>query len=138
MKIFKKKKYSLLSNILKYSFVFVFIFSIISSGLFFNVTNADYSVQTKIENPLGSNGPQDIPDFIERAIDIVLVVGVPIVVLAIIYSGFLFVSAQGNAEKLKTAKKAILYSVIGAVLLLGAFVIASAIGDTVNDIKKGA
>lgn len=137
MKIFKTKKYTLLSNVLKFSFIFVLAFSVIGSIFFVKVTNADYNIQTKIENPLGENGPQDIPDFIERAIDVILVIGVPIVVLAIIYSGFLFVSAQGNAEKLKTAKKAILYSVIGAVLLLGAFVIANAIGDTVNDIKKG-
>ncbi len=135
MKIFKDKKYTFFSKLLKGGLIFVFAFSVFLPGV---IVYSDQTVQTKIENPLGENGPQDIPDFIDRAIDIVLVVGVPIVVLAIIYSGFLFVSAQGNSEKLKKAKQAILYSIIGAVLLLGAFVIANAISDTVKDIEKGA
>lgn len=135
MKIFKDKKYTFFSKLLKGGLIFVFAFSVFLPGV---IVYSDQTVQTKIENPLGENGPQDIPDFIDRAIDIVLVVGVPIVVLAIIYSGFLFVSAQGNSEKLKKAKQAILYSIIGAVLLLGAFVIANAISDTVKDIEKGS
>lgn len=138
MKILKNKKYTILSKILKYSFVFVIAFTIFMSGAISHNVNGDYSIKTKIENPIGPNGPQNIPDFIAKAIDVVLVIGVPIIVLSIIYSGFLFVQAQGNSEKLKTAKKALLYSIIGAVLLLGAFVIANAIGKTVEDIKKGA
>lgn len=138
MKIFKTKKYTLLSNILKYSFVFILASTIFMSGFISHHVNGAYTVGTKIENPLGDKGPQNIPDFIAKAIDIVLIIGVPIVVLSIIYSGFLFVTAQGNPEKLKKAKNSLLYSIIGAVLLLGAFVIANAIGKTVEDIKKGA
>jgi len=57
------------------------------------------------------------------------------VAIAIIYSGFLFVTAQGNSEKLTKAKKALLYTIIGAALLLGSYVIATAIGKTVDEIK---
>ena len=63
-------------------------------------------------------------------------IGVPIIALAIIYAGFLFVTAQGNSEKLTKAKKTLLYTLIGAALLLGAVVIAEAIKGTVNDIKS--
>jgi len=135
MKIFKEKKYSILSNILKYSGIVIFVFALVSSFLF---VNADNSITTKIVNPLGDGGPQNIPDFIKAAIDIVLIVGVPIIVLAIIYSGFLFVKAQGKPEDLKTAKNTLLYTLIGAALLLGAYVIANAIGKTIEDIKAGA
>lgn len=69
-------------------------------------------------------------------LEIVMIVGVPIVALAIIYTGFLFVSAQGNSEALTKAKKSLLYTLIGAALLLGAFVLAEAIGKTVDEIKS--
>jgi hypothetical protein len=55
--------------------------------------------------------------------------------LAIIYCGFLFVTAQGNSEKLKKAKQALLYTIVGAALLLGSLVITRAIQGTVDEIK---
>lgn len=156
MKFFKTKKYSILSNILKYSFVIVFAVMLVIPVVFVNAeVCADGTVKTvcpdvggsntpdvggtnittKINNPLGQNGPQTIPDFIKAVINIVLIVGIPIVALAIIYTGFLFVSAQGNPEKLTKAKNSLMYVLIGAALLLGAFVIAEAIGKTVEDIS---
>lgn len=138
MKIFKTKKYSILSNILKYSFVIVFIFTLITSAVCVNAGGGlGNDVTTTISNPLGDK-ITDIPSFIEAAITVVLTIGIPIVALAIIYTGFLFVEAQGNPEKLTKAKKALLYTLIGAALLLGAFVIANAIGETVDEIKKSA
>ncbi len=136
MKIFKTKKYSILSNILKFSFIFVFALILITPILYTNTVNADTSVTTTINNPLGPTGPQNIPDFIKKVIEIVLTVGVPIIVLAIIYTGFLFVQAQGNSEAITKAKKSLMYVLIGAALLLGAFVIAQAIGATVKDISS--
>lgn len=135
MKIFKEKKYRIFSNILKYSFVFALIFTFMMPVLF---VNADNQIDITIKNPLGTDGPQNIPAFIQKAIEVVLVVGVPLVVLAIIYSGFLFVAAQGNPEKLKKAKEALLYVIIGAFFLLGAYVIANAISTTVKVIDTGA
>ncbi len=58
----------------------------------------------------------------------------PFVVLAFIYSGFLFVKAQGKAEEIATAKSAIWWSIIGAFILLGASAFANIIGDTVENI----
>lgn len=153
MKFLKTKKYSILSSILKYSFVIVFGVMLIMPAVFVSAaTCADGTIQAvcpdgsigggtninvKIENPLGTDGPQNISDFIKLAIKVVLVVGVPIAALAIIYTGFLFVQAQGNSEKLTKAKNALLYTLIGTALLLGAFVIAQAIGATVDNINKG-
>jgi len=134
MKILKTKKYSILSNILKFSFIFVFAFMLITPILY---VNADTNITTTINNPLGPNGPQNIPDFIKKVIEVVLTVGVPVIVLAIIYTGFLFVKAQGNSEAITKAKASLMYTLIGAALLLGAFVIAQAIGATVKDISSG-
>jgi hypothetical protein len=78
---------------------------------------------------------RDIPTLVREILKIVITVGVPIVALAIIYSGFLFVAAQGNPEKLKKAKDTLLYVIIGAAILLGAYVIAEAIEATVAAIR---
>lgn len=95
-------------------------------------TSADGGVKinTGIANPI--SGVEDIPQLIEAILNFVLIIGVPVVALAIIYSGFLFVTAQGNSEKLTTAKKTLLYTLIGAALLLGCLVITKAIKGTVD------
>jgi len=138
MKIFETKKYSILSNILKYSFVIVFAVMLVVPVIFVNagLDNTGTNITTTIKNPLGDK-ITDIPSFIKELITIVLYVGIPIVALFIIYTGFLFVEAQGNPEKLTKAKKSLMYTLIGAALLLGAFIIAEAIGKTVEEIKKG-
>jgi len=150
MKIFQKKKYTILSNIAKYGFVFIFGLMLIYPVFFVNAacggagqppcddvpdTGSGVSIKTGITNPL-STEIDSIPKFIEAIIDIVLIVGVPIVVLAVIYVGFLFVKAQGKPEEITKAKSALIYTLIGAALLLGAFVIANAIGKTVDEIKS--
>ena len=89
------------------------------------------SNEGKIVNPLGPNGVASIPDFIKTLLEGVLKVGIPIVALAIIYCGFLFVSARGNSEKLGKAKDALLYTLIGAAILLGSWAIAQLISETV-------
>ena len=159
MKILKTKKYSILRGLLRYSFVIVFGVMLIGQTSL-AITCSDgttaptvsqcppgggvgepgggvggTNITTTITNPLGEK-ITDIPSFIKEAVNIVLYVGIPIIALAIIYSGFLFVKAQGNAEALTTAKKTLLYTLIGGALLLGAFVIANAIGKTVEDIKS--
>ena len=149
MKFLKTKKYSILSNILKYSFVVMFGFMLFASTVLAvcpdgtdsnpcpdgTDSNPGTNIKVTINNPLNSE-IDDIPKFIKAIINIVLIVGIPIVVLAIIYTGFLFVKAQGNSEELTKAKKALLYTLIGAALLLGAFVIAEAIQATVVDITS--
>ena len=129
-----------MSIVLKYSFVFIIGISLLSSVAFAltpdvgggNGTN----IKTGIVNPLGEDGPDSIPAFIKLIVRGVLVVGIPIVALAIIYTGFLFVEAQGNPEKITKAKKALTYTLIGAALLLGAFVVAEAIQATVEEITS--
>lgn len=90
------------------------------------------SINVTIENPLDGT-VSSIPDFIEKILDIVITIGVPIVALAIIYSGFLFVAAQGKPEGLQKARQAFTFTIIGAVLILAAWLIAQAIGETVNE-----
>lgn len=88
----------------------------------------------KIQNPIA--GTDTIQSFLGRIVPEVIKLGIPIVALAIIYSGFLFVKAQGNSEEITKAKDTLLYSLIGAAILLGAWAIAGAVFDTVKLFTK--
>ena len=83
----------------------------------------------KICNPI--SGSTTIQGFIRTLLEGVLRIGIPIVALAVIYSGFLFVKARGNAKELETAKSSLVYTLIGAAILLGSWAIAKLIADTV-------
>ena len=61
-------------------------------------------------------------------------VGAYVAVIFIIYSGFLFVKAQGNPTEIETAKKTFFYTIIGVMILLGASAIAKAVGNTIRAI----
>ena len=75
-----------------------------------------------------------IAEFADNILGIVIQVGIPVAVIMIVYTGFLFVTAGGNSEKLDTAKKAFLWTVIGAGVLLGAKAISFAIQGTIANL----
>lgn len=83
----------------------------------------------KITNPVPSI--TSVPGLIEKILTGAIKIGIPIIALAIIYAGFLFVAARGNSEKLTEAKNALVNALIGAAILLGAMAIAKLISATV-------
>ena len=48
------------------------------------------------------------------------------------YAGFLFVTARGDAAQISTARKALLWAVVGGVIALGAKLIIEVIQGTVD------
>ncbi len=95
-------------------------------------------ISVKIENPLGAGGVSTVPQFIDKILDLAIQIALPILTLAIVYCGFLFVKAQGNPEELTKAKTALLYTLIGAAIILGAKVIESFVTDTVTELGATA
>ena len=89
-----------------------------------------------LDNPLG-NKINNLPSFIYMILELAFQIGAIFSVLAIIYVGFLFVSARGDPEKLKTARTAFLYTVIGIAVLLGAVLIATVIQSTISNVSTG-
>lgn len=61
-----------------------------------------------------------------------MIFAVPLIIFMIIYAGFTYVMAQGNETKVSTANRALLYAVIGGVIILGANVILAVIQGTVD------
>lgn len=112
--------------------VFIVTFSIVPIISFAQATNPAPVVP--LENPLGET--KTIEAVLQKLLVGVIKIGIPIVAIAIIYSGFLFVKAQGNPEELTKAKEALLYSLIGAAILLGAWAITEVVFDTVKSLAS--
>lgn len=84
-------------------------------------------------NPL--KGICSIQDFLVAILNFVVQLGTIALIVMLVYVGFLFVVAQGNEEKLKNAKSALMWTVIGGLILLGAQAIAMAIQATVGSLQ---
>lgn len=86
-----------------------------------------------LPNPLGAqNGT--IYDFIKAILGILLKIGIFVSAGAFIYSGFLFVTAQGEPKGREEASNAFFNTVIGTALLLGSWGLAQIIKVTIDNI----
>lgn len=74
----------------------------------------------------------DLNEFVSAVIETAVQVLLPVVVLAFIYSGFLFVKAQGKPKEIEAAQKAILWSFVGALILFGAWGFAQMLETTLE------
>ncbi len=95
--------------------------------------NGDAEKTVTIENPIKATS---IVLLFQTILDIVMVFAVPLIVFFIIYAGFLYVTAQGNSGEIEKAHKALLYALIGGLLILGARVLIEVIQGTVDSIIK--
>jgi hypothetical protein len=100
----------------------------------FGAVHIAYAADSQLVNPLSVN---NIADFVAGALRVMVMVALPLIGAFFVYSGFLFVSAQGKEEQLTRAKNNFLYVVIGSILILGAWVIATLIGGTVTQVLRG-
>lgn len=99
----------------------------------FNANADAVTVTQKIENPIKYD---NFSDFVAAVTQTAVKVLMPFVVLSFIYSGFLFVKAQGNEAELKTAKEYIKWSIVGAFILFGAWGFAEIIKTTLSSITN--
>ncbi|MDP3874980.1 MAG: hypothetical protein U1C66_00395 [Patescibacteria group bacterium] len=114
------------------------IFFVMGVFLVQAATDGNVGINVTLENPFNCGGvsPCTLFALLGAIIDkIILPIGGVLAVLAFIYSGFLYVTAQGNETKLATAHKALLYTSVGTAVLLGSWVIAKVIENTINQLK---
>ena len=83
-----------------------------------------------LENPL--NGINSIDGLLVAILNIIMILMVPVIVFFIIYAGFKYVTAQGNAHQVEDATRALTYAIIGGVLILGAIAISQIIQNVVS------
>lgn len=131
------KNISLIINRLFWSTLYVALFlpTMIAHADTHGITGAPSGTTgdtiNKLTNPISANSFQDL---IQKILKIVVDIGVPVATLFIIYSGFLFIKAQGNPEKLKEAKETFFWTIVGTAVLLGAWVLAQAIAGTIKSL----
>lgn len=104
------------------------------------MTGGPSSEQTTFPNPFGNDNEatKSIYGFVFFALsNIVMPIGSVIVVFFLIYSGYLFATAQGSDKKIEHAKETFFAVVIGALILLGSWTIAAAIRGTLCQIADG-
>lgn len=90
-------------------------------------------IDLSIDNPLaGTIGT--IPEFLHMIVNFIIKISIPLIAMAIVYSGFLFVSARGSDDQLKHAKEVFTYTIIGGLVLMAAWVVAEAIKDALLSI----
>lgn len=87
-------------------------------------------------NPLGEG--VTVEQVIVRVLEGLIILATPIITLMIIYSGFLYVTARGNAEQIKRASAALTYAIIGGILVIGAVAVTGIIEETVSGFRAGA
>lgn len=90
------------------------------------------TAQDHLPNPLVVNSVYDVGVLIYQLV--MRWILIPVLIGSWVYSGFLFVAAQGNPGKIEHAKSRLLYSVIWTVVLMFVLGLAYALRDTFNQI----
>ena len=73
-------------------------------------------------------------NFLGSILDFVILIGAIVVVLMTVFVGYKFVVAQGEPGKISEARQALLWTVVGALILLGSKAISEAITLTVKEL----
>lgn len=91
------------------------------------------SIGIKFSNPLKVN---TIQDAIKLFVNAIVRLAIPVIVIFFLWSGLSFILARGNPEKITKARATFFYTVIGTLLILGAWTITNAIIGTVNSLTS--
>lgn len=97
---------------------------IIAVGFSLSSVRIALAQDNSLTNPISST---TFADLVAKLAKAVAAIGVPLVAIFLIWSGFLFVTSQGNEKKLEEAKQAFYWAVIGGAVVVGAYALASAI-----------
>ena len=85
----------------------------------------------RLTNPLKSDSLEQL---LLDILDFVKIIGGIVIMIMLVLVGFKFVAAQGNEEKIREARAMLLWTVIGALILLGASAIQAGISATVENL----
>ncbi|KKR09953.1 MAG: hypothetical protein UT37_C0007G0004 [Parcubacteria group bacterium GW2011_GWA2_39_18] len=81
---------------------------------------------TTIENPLTSS---NIEEVVDRVVNFLILVFIPIAVIMILYSALMFITAGGDEARVKKAKQILTWAIVGIAILLVAKSTAVVIKD---------
>lgn len=93
-----------------------------------------YADTATLSNPL--KNVNSLSDLFYKIAQFVMDFAYVVVAIFLILSGFKFVKAQGKPEELTDAKKTLQYTIIGALLLIGANTIILVIDNIIKSLKS--
>jgi TRAP-type C4-dicarboxylate transport system permease small subunit len=91
-----------------------------------------FAADATLENPLAFD---TLTEFLRRILQLVALIGFPLIVLFIVYIGFKFIAAEGKPEKIAEAQKLLFWALVGALIVLGAEALSLAIQGTVEQLQ---
>lgn len=133
-KIHSRKFQKVIANLVALSLILVII-GFTTQTFAEDVTTNSSSVSTSasgFSNPIKAN---DLSTLLTDLLKVVTTIGAVVVVFFLILAGFKYVTARGDSKKISEAHNTLTWTVIGAMVLLGAQVIATAIQGTINELK---
>lgn len=119
MKHAGKYKQTIVTSVLSLS---MFVFIMFPSLIF---------AQAGLTNPLEASGVNNFSQLLRIVLSAVIAITFPIIVLFLVYTGFLFLTAQGDVKKISDARTYLLYTIIGGLIVLGSYALSLAIQSTV-------
>lgn len=113
---------------------FVVPFFVLAQGGDQTTPNTGTPVKFEIKNPL-KGGEDSLTEVIVTLLNnVVMPIAAVAVVIWIIYAGFTFLTAQGKEAEIRKAKDRLLWSLVGAGILLGAAGISKVVENTVKSL----
>lgn len=92
----------------------------------------------KLLNPLGGpGGAASLEELVNSVLSFVIRLGTIVVVVMMVYVGYLFVTARGNPGEISKAREALKWTVVGALILLGSQALTAGIIATVRALGGG-
>jgi hypothetical protein len=88
-----------------------------------------------IINPV--SGVNSLYGLFNKILGIVVSLSYVVIAVFILLSGFKFITAQGNETELAKAKSMFFWTIIGALLVIGAQVIAEVLKSVITQVAKG-
>lgn len=106
-----------------------------TSGTSLGPTGNTSGPTIRLVNPLGEG--VGLMQLLNKILDFVIQIGTIVVIFMLVYVGYLFVIARGEPGAITKAKDALMWTLVGALILLGSKAIALAIEATVQALSVG-
>lgn len=90
-----------------------------------------FAQEAVLQNPLKF---KNIEEFVAGTLRAIVMIAIPLITIFLVYAGFKFISARGNPHGLSEAKENFKWVILGAILILSAWVLATLIGGTIRQL----
>lgn len=82
--------------------------------------------------PCGGSGEpacgwDEFNQLIEKIMNFMLIIAIPIAIVVIIYGGFLFMTSGGSEKRIADGKRAIFAAIVGLAIVFGSYIIITTV-----------